>query len=58
MLSPSTTNFDLSPTAHKGGHAADAFEVLVEGTFGSEHIDVFPEFGTEGRNLLESHLER
>ena len=38
-------------------HAAGAFEVLVEGTFGAEHIDVFPEFGTEGRNLLEGGLE-
>ncbi len=38
-------------------HSAGAFEVLVEGTFGTEHVDVFPEFGTEGRNLLEGGLE-
>ena len=38
-------------------HAAGAFQVLVEGTFGTEHVDVFPEFGTEGRNLLESGLQ-
>lgn len=24
---------------------------------GAEHVDVFPEFGTEGRNLLEGGLE-
>ena len=37
--------------------ANSTFEVLVEGTFGTEHVDVFPEFGTEGRNLLEGGLE-
>ena len=38
-------------------NAASTFEVLVEGTFGAEHVDVFPEFLTECRNLFESRLE-
>jgi hypothetical protein len=38
-------------------HAAGTFEVLVEGTFGTDDIHVFPEFLAEGRNLFESGLE-
>ena len=38
-------------------HAAGTFEVLVEGTFGTEHVDVLPEFFAESRNLLESSFQ-